>query len=213
MCAAVEGGPPGEAPANREEVTRLLDAAGRGEPRAAEALLPLVYEELRRLARRQMSAERADHTLQPTALVHEAYARLAGAEERAGERGLKWNGREHFFRAAAEAMRRILIDHARARLGPKRGGSKDARRVPLDVLEAAEKADPEQLLALDDAISRLEEQDADAAAVVRLRFFAGMSVGEAARALGVSPRSVNREWTFARAWLSRALEGGAGDRG
>jgi RNA polymerase sigma factor (TIGR02999 family) len=152
-----------------------------------------------------MSAERPDHTLQATALVHEAYARLVGRD---GGREVAWAGRAHFFHAAAEAMRRILIDHARARAGAARGGGR--RRVPLDVADVADLAardDPEAILALDEAVAGLEKQDPDAAAVVRLRFYAGLSVEETAQALGTSPRTVKRDWAFARAYLLRVLEG------
>jgi RNA polymerase sigma factor (TIGR02999 family) len=175
----------------------LLNAAGGGDPRAAAALLPLVYDELRKLAHHRMESERSDHTLQATGLVHEAYARLVGNNE------LEWANRAHFFHAAAEAMRRILIEYARARAGPKRGGGR--RQVPLDVVDLATEADPAQILALDEAISRLEEKDPDAARVVRLRFYAGLSVDEVAKSIGVSPRTVKRDWSFARAFLFRAL--------
>jgi RNA polymerase sigma factor (TIGR02999 family) len=144
-----------------------------------------------------MALERRDHTLQATALVHDAYLRLLGDSD------LAWNDRAHFFHAAAEAMRRLLIEHARKRGRVKRGG--DRRRVFADILDLAE-ADGEETLALDDAIRRLGETDDQAAAVVRLRFFAGLSVDETALALGVSSRTVDRQWMFARAWLFRAME-------
>jgi len=180
------------------QVTRLLEQAEQGQPQAAKALLPLVYEELRRLAAVRMSAERGDHTLQATALVHEAYLRLVG------DRDVRWSNRAHFFAAAAEAMRRILIDHARAKLGPRRGGG--LGKLPLDVVDLAVTDNPEQILALDEAISRLEKEDADAARVVRLRFYAGLSIDEVAKALETSVSTVKREWSFARAFLFRALE-------
>jgi RNA polymerase sigma factor (TIGR02999 family) len=180
------------------EVTRLLKEAVEGSPQASEALLPLVYEELRKLAAHRMASERTDHTLQATALVHEAYLRLVG------DRDLQWANRAHFFAAAAQAMRRILIEHARANLGPRRGGGR--RKLPLDVVDLAVADDPAQILALDEAISRLEEQDADAARVLRLRFYAGLSIQETADALNISPRTVKREWAFARVFLFRALE-------
>jgi len=145
-----------------------------------------------------MKAERPDHTLQSTALVHEAYARLVGNGE------VDWKNRAHFFHAAAEAMRRILIEHARARSGPKRGGGRV--RIPLDVLDLATQDDPGQILALEEAISRLEQKDAQAARVVRLRFYAGLSVEETAKAIGISERTVKRDWAFARAFLVRALD-------
>lgn len=180
------------------EVTRILEEAGHGEPHASEALLPLVYEELRRLAAVRMSAEREDHTLQATALVHEAYLRLVG------DRDVRWSNRAHFFAAAAEAMRRILIDHARAKLGPRRGGG--LGKLPLDVVDLAAADNPEQILALDEAISRLEKEDADAARVVRLRFYAGLSNDEVAKAMETSVSTIKREWSFARAFLFRVLE-------
>jgi RNA polymerase sigma factor (TIGR02999 family) len=179
-------------------VTRILAAPDAGEAKAAEQLLPLVYDELRKLAKVRMAGERRDHTLQPTALVHEAYARLVGEDARC------WANRAHFFSAAAEAMRRILIEHARAKNGPKREGSQ--RKLPLDVIDLAAREDSEQILALDDAISRLAQKDADAARVVRLRFYAGLGIDEVAEALGISPRTVKREWAYARAFLCRALE-------
>jgi len=181
-----------------QEVTRLLADLEVGRTQAAGALLPLVYDELRKMAAHRMAGERRDHTLQSTALVHEAYLRLVG------QRDLNWSSRAHFFAAAAEAMRRILIEHARARQGPRRDGK--LRKLPLDVVDLAAADDPDQILALDEAISRLEIQDADAGRVVRLRFYAGLSVEETAAAMGVSPRTVKREWAFARAFLFRELE-------
>src|SRR5690349_8262409 len=148
------------------EVTRLIEAMGDGDPRAAQELLPLVYQELRQLARVRMARERSEHTLQPTALVHEAYVRLVGGGD------VDWANRAHFFHAAAEAMRRILIEHARAKAGPQRGGGRN--KLPLDVVDLSRDADPVQILALDEAISRLEQEDADAARVLRLRFYAGL---------------------------------------
>jgi RNA polymerase sigma factor (TIGR02999 family) len=180
-------------------ITRLLCGARDGDGRAAAELFPLVYAELRTLARGRMGDERAGHTLQATALVHEVYLKLMGPE-----RAAPWSDRRQFFFAAAEAMRQILIDHARARAGLKRGGGR--KRVPLGVLDLA--TDEEQIpeiLALDEAVSRLEQVSPDVAAVVRLRFYAGLSVEETAEALGVSPRTVKREWTYARARLFREL--------
>ncbi|HEX3356369.1 MAG TPA: ECF-type sigma factor [Tepidisphaeraceae bacterium] len=179
------------------EATRLLNAISHGERNAASQLLPQVYDELRKLALHRMGGERRDHTLQATALVHEAYLRLVGNEE------VAWANRAHFFHAAAEAMRRILIEHARAKAGPQRGGGR--KKLPLDVVDLAEEADPTQILALDEAISRLEQQDADAARVLRLRFFAGLTIEEVAKAVDASPRTVKRDWAFARAFLIRAL--------
>ena len=168
----------------------------RDDRSAAQKLLPLVYEELRKLARHRM-ADQPAHTLQATALVHEVYMRLVGSSQP------DWANKAHFFHAAAEAMRRILIDHARAKLGPKRGG--DRRRLALDVVDLAMADDPEQILALEEAISRLEQKDGQAAQVVRLRFYAGLGVEEVAQAVGISPRTVKREWAFARAYLLKAL--------
>jgi RNA polymerase sigma factor (TIGR02999 family) len=181
-----------------QEVTRLLVEAESGNPQAARGLLPLVYDELRKLAVHRMATERADHTLQATALVHEAYLRLVGDAD------IQWANRAHFFAAAAEAMRRILIEHARARLGPRRGGS--LGKLPIHVVDLAATDDPEQILALDEAISRLEKEDADAAQVVRLRFYAGLSIDETAKATQTSASTIKREWNFARAFLFRALE-------
>ncbi|HEY7511245.1 MAG TPA: sigma-70 family RNA polymerase sigma factor [Vicinamibacteria bacterium] len=173
-------------------VTRLLDQARRGEPGATEQLLPLVYDELRRLARSRMRFERPGHTLQPTALVHEAYLRLMGAEG-------AWEGRGHFFAAAAEAMRRILIERARRARRLKRGG--DLHRVELDDQVSADGPRVDEVLAVDEALGRLEALDAQMAAVVKLRYFGGLTVEETAQALGTSPRTVNRLWTGAKAWL------------
>ncbi len=167
---------------------------------AVQRLVPLVYDELRRIARAQLRHERPDHSLQATALVHEAYLRLMS------DRRPPWNDREHFFRAAAEAMRRILIEHARKRGRAKRGN--DPVRVELSSANLASDDDLEQVVALDDAFRRLEEQDPRAADVVRLRFYAGLSVEETAKALTMSERTVKREWAFARAWLFDALGNG-----
>ncbi len=179
------------------EVSRILREAGEGGPVDSAALLPLVYEHLRSIAARQMSGERKDHTLQPTALVHEAYLRLVGREP------LAWASKAHFYGASADAMRQILIDHARARGAAKRGGGR--RRISLDLVDLATRQDPEEILAVDEALSRLERQDAHMAAIVKLRFFAGLSEEEAANALGTSPRTLRREWTMARAFLQREL--------
>jgi RNA polymerase sigma factor (TIGR02999 family) len=163
----------------------------------APSLLPLVYDELRALARYRMARENVGHTLQATALVHEAYLRLESS-------GAKFANRAHFFSAAAEAMQRILVEYARSRGRIKRGG--EMRRLPTSMLDLAAAPDSEQILSLDEAIGRLEKEAPQAAAVVRLRFYAGLSIDETAEALDVSPRAVNREWTFARAWLFRVLE-------
>jgi RNA polymerase sigma factor (TIGR02999 family) len=182
------------------EVTRLLSAIGQGDPLAAAQLLPMVYEELRRLAAQKMAREPHDHMLQPTALVHEAYARLAGLGD-----APKWDGRGHFFAAAAEAMRRILIEQARERQTEKRGGG--LVRRPLDEGDAVlEPGDPAALLALDEALTKLASQEPELAKLVQLRFFTGLSVEEAAEALGISPRTAKRNWAYARAWLRREMD-------
>ncbi len=179
-------------------VTLLLDAASAGDPRAAADLLPLVYDELRRLAAGRLAAEPSGQTLTGTGLVHEAYLRLVGADDRP-----KWDGRGHFFAAAAEAMRRILIDRARHRQTLKAGGRR--RRVELTEAEPADEIDPSTLLDLDEALSRLEQQDQRKAAVVKLRFFAGLTVDETAQALGIAPSTADDDWAYARAWLRVAL--------
>ncbi|HEY7089521.1 MAG TPA: ECF-type sigma factor [Tepidisphaeraceae bacterium] len=184
------------------EVTRLIEAMGRGDIGAAEKLLPLVYDELRSLARAHMGHERAGHTLQATALVHEAYLRLIDGEP------AHWDGRRHFFGAAAEAMRRILIDHAREKNTEKRGGQR--ARVDLeDALPAISSPcdDVDDLLALDDALDKLTAQDPAIAELVKLSFFAGLSLEESAAALGISRATAYRHWAFARAWLHHAMTG------
>jgi RNA polymerase sigma factor (TIGR02999 family) len=180
------------------EVTRILEAVGRGERRAASELLPLVYEELRRLAAQRLARETPGQTLQATALVHEAYLRLVG-----GDPDRMWDGRGHFFAAAAEAMRRILVEAARRKSRKKRGG--ELRRTDLTDPPAP---DPdEDLLALDDALGRLAEEDPVAAKVVELRQFAGLGHEEIASALGISVYLARQKWTYARAWLRDALGG------
>jgi RNA polymerase sigma factor (TIGR02999 family) len=174
----------------------ILARLERGEPGAAAELLPLVYTALRGLARNFMARERPG-TLQTTALVHEAYLRIAGA------RGDGWSGRAHFFGAAAEAMRRILVERARARGRLKRGG--DRGRLDLDRLDLAAEESSADVVAVDEAVGKLAREDPRAADVVRLRFFAGLDVPEIAAVLGVAPRTVKREWVFARAWLLREL--------
>lgn len=180
------------------KVTHLLSSLAAGDRQASEQLLPLVYDQLRRAAQQKMAQERTSHTLSATALVHEAYMRLVGDDD------VKWDGRAHFYAAAAEAMRRILIEHARSRNRVKRGG--DRQRVPLSVVDLAADPDPDQILSLDAAIERLGKEDPRLAEIVRLRFYAGLSVEETASALGVSDRTIKRDWAFARAWLHRDLE-------
>lgn len=186
------------APSEGIDVTRILAGAdGLSREQILERILPVVYDELRMLAQARLRHERPDHTLQPTALVHEAYIRLIGWQQSS------WDDRAHFYRAAAEAMRRILIEHARARGRDKRGG--DRVRVDLEHANLATWNDPDVLLALDEGLRRLMKQDPRAAETVRLRFFAGLSFEETASALGLSVRTVKRDWEFARAWLYRAL--------
>lgn len=199
-------------------VTELLAAAGRGDGGAHERLWALVYDELHRVARRQMADEAPGHTLQTTALVNEAYLRLIGDVD------VQWANRRHFFAAAAKAMRRIRIDDARRRGRLKRGGPQPgneasrqqgnkvdasaarAKRVPLDEAVVFDD-DPAEVLAVDEALSKLEQKDPRKAEIVQLRYFAGLTVDETADALGISPRTVDREWVFARAWLKRNLSG------
>jgi RNA polymerase sigma factor (TIGR02999 family) len=185
---------------NGDDVTRMLSAAEAGDPRAAAQLLPLVYDELRKLAAARMASERSDNTLQATALVHEAYLRLVG---NAG--GQHWNGRGHFFAAAAEAMRRILIEAARRKGRLKRGG--DLVRIDLDRDALATQAQPEALLVIDDAITALAAEDAAAAQLVKLRYFAGLSIEQAAEAMGISRSTAYEHWSYARAWLLCQFEG------
>jgi RNA polymerase sigma factor (TIGR02999 family) len=183
------------------DVTQLLDAAAAGDRKAAADLLPLVYDELRKLAAARMAAESPEHTLQPTALVHEAYLRLVGRGD-----DNRWDGRGHFFAAAAEAMRRILIESARRKHGPQRGG--DLTRHSLDLDQPAPPGSSPRLLALDEALDRLAAVEPRAAEVVKLRYFAGLTVAEAAAALGISPRTADADWAYARAWLVAALHAG-----
>lgn len=186
------------------DVTRILNRIEAGDHRASEELLPLVYGELRRLAQARMTAERPDHTLQPTALVHEAYVRLVQSDDEAA-----WDSRGHFFAAAAEAMRRILIDRARKRNRGKHGGG--MRRVSLDSVDLAANSDDATLLAIDESLERLSEESPAKAQLVKLRFFSGLTVVEAAVALGISPATAKRYWAYARAWLLCDLEGEPGN--
>jgi RNA polymerase sigma factor (TIGR02999 family) len=182
------------------DVTRLLDAATAGDPRAAAELLPLVYDELRRLAADKLGRESPGQTLQATALVHEAYLRLVG-----GEQPREWNGRAHFFAAAAEAMRRILVDRARHKKSLRRGGGLARAELREDAVAGPEAWD--EVLAVDEALAGLAAADPKAAELVKLRYFTGLSVDETAQALNMSPRSVDRLWAYARAWLQRAVGG------
>ena len=175
------------------DVTHILDRVQQGDPKASDELLPLVYEELRNLAARRMAGEAAGHTLQPTALVHEAWLRLVRTPDQ------NWQNRAHFFRTAAECMRRILIDHARRKLQVRHGGGQE--RVSLEALDLADDHDGQQLLHVNEALGRLALQDASKAEIVKLRFFAGLENREIAEMLGLSERTVERSWRFAKAWL------------
>jgi RNA polymerase sigma factor (TIGR02999 family) len=186
----------------QRDATLLMNAAAEGDRSAADALLPLVFEQLRKAARGQLAGERPGHTLSATALVHEAYLRLAGPRE------VPWAGRGHFYAAAAEAMRRILVDHARAKAAHIRGGP-DARRAAVNLSslpDPSSEVESSGFLILHDAIARLEGVDPKAADVVRLRYFAGLSIEQTAAALGVSAPTVKRTWAFARGWLKEAIE-------
>jgi RNA polymerase sigma factor (TIGR02999 family) len=180
------------------EVTRILSAIEQGDPSAGEQLLPLVYDELRKLAAQRLAQEKPGQTLQATALVHEAYLRLVDSEQAAS-----WSSRGHFFAAAAEAMRRILIENARRKKADKRGGQR--KRVSLDNADAVAVAPPEELLALDEALELLERHDPLAGKLVKLRYYAGLSLKHAAQALGISSATAYRHWTFGRAWLHGQL--------
>jgi RNA polymerase sigma factor (TIGR02999 family) len=187
----------------RDDVTRMLHRAEEGDVEAASQLLPLVYDELRKLAAHRLSQEKSGQTLQPTALVHEAYIRLVDVE-----RVQHWDSRGHFFAAAAEAMRRILVDNARRKKRVKHGGLR--KRIDLD--DAAQVGDEspsmcDHLLELDDALERLAREDPQSAELVKLRYFAGLTIPQAAQVLGVSPRKADLIWSFARVWLQRELEG------
>jgi RNA polymerase sigma factor (TIGR02999 family) len=175
------------------DVTQLLQAASAGEPRAAAELLPLVYDELRRLAAHRLASERNQHTLQPTALVHEAWLKISGGEER------NWNGRQHFFAAAAEAMRRIMVDRARRRLAAKRGAGEVC--LDADELDIPAPAPDEQLLAMNEALEKFAALDERKAELVKLRYFVGMNFEEAAAALGIAVPTAKQWWAYSRAWL------------
>jgi RNA polymerase sigma factor (TIGR02999 family) len=187
--------------ASMSEVTRILSAIEQGEPRAAEELLPLVYQELRRLAARRIARESPGQTLQATALVHEAYLRLVDQD-----RTQRWDSRGHFFAAAAEAMRRILVERARRKRTEKHGGQH--QRQDVDDVEIVSASPTEDLLALDEALTKLSAEDPSKADLVKLRYFAGLSIEDAARALGISSATAKRRWAYARAWLFRQIEGG-----
>jgi RNA polymerase sigma factor (TIGR02999 family) len=180
------------------DVTRILSAVEHGDPHAAEKLLPLVYEELRKLAAQKLAQEKPGQTLQATALVHEAYLRLVDVDK-----AQHWNSRGHFFAAAAEAMRRILITNARRKQAQKRGG--DGERVDLDAIEVMENIPSEKLLALDDALERLSAKDPVKAELVKLRYFAGLTNQEAATVLRVSTATAERYWAYARAWIQNEI--------
>ena len=185
------------------EVTRILSAVEQGDPRAAEQLLPLVYDELRKLAAVQLADEKPGQTLQATALVHEAYLRLVGRSQEQ-----PWNGRAHFFGAAAEAMRRILVEQARRKQRDIHGGGR--QKLPLDANLVADDSDAEELLAINDALDRLAKQDPQAAELVKLRYFSGLSIEEAATAIGTPRSTAYVQWSFARAALRVLLETDAG---
>jgi len=190
-CNATQPGLRKDSPA-MSDITQILDAVGKGED-SAQRLLPLVYEELRRLAAARMALERPGHTLQATALVHEAWLRLQQGEQQS------WENRGHFFAAAAEAMRRVLIDRARQKQAAKHGGG--WQRVELETIDAPARADEDTLLWVNESLEALAREDAKAAELVKLRFFAGLSVEDASLALGVTDRTARRYWRFARAWL------------
>lgn len=188
-----------------EPLTEILDEVGRGDAPARQRLLALVYDELHQMASDKMRAERPDHTLGSTALVHETYLRLFGG------RIPTWENRAHFFGTAAEIMRRILVDHARAKLAAKRGG--DFTRLPFADGEAPIQVDPDVLIAVDEALGKFESVSPERARLVEMRFFAGLSVEETAHALGLSERTIKRQWRFAKAWLFREMSGkGIGGR-
>jgi RNA polymerase sigma factor (TIGR02999 family) len=181
------------------EVTRILEAAQRGDAKAADELLPLVYAELRKLAAHKMANEAPGQTLQPTALVHEAWLRLTDGEER------KWDNRGHFFAAAAEAMRRILIDNARRKRALRHGGGQ--RPVDIQEVEIAAAMKDDELLAMNEALEKFAALDKPKAELVKLRYFAGLTIDQAAETLGISAPTAKRHWTYARAWLYREIQG------
>jgi len=180
------------------EVTRILSAIGQGDPHAAEKLLPLIYGELRRLAAEMMAQEKPGQTLQTTALVHEAYIRLVDVDN-----SPQWDNRRHFFVAAAEAMRRILVDSARRKQRPKYGG--DRQRIDLEAVTPLAEPPDQDLLALDEALAKLAEWDKSSAELVKLRYYGGLSLEQVAELLGMSARTADRRWAYARAWLRQEL--------
>jgi RNA polymerase sigma factor (TIGR02999 family) len=186
-----------------DKVTQLLIDWGNGDKAALDRLIPLVYDELRRLARHYMKRERAGLTLQTTALVNEAYLRLVD------QRNVHWQNRTHFFAISAQLMRRILIDHARKRHNARRGG--DVRKVSLDQAAVVSRDNDAELIALDDALKSLEAMDQRKSKIVELRFFAGLNIEDTAEVLGISPATVQREWSVAKAWLYREINEGTGD--
>ncbi|HXS67548.1 MAG TPA: sigma-70 family RNA polymerase sigma factor [Candidatus Polarisedimenticolia bacterium] len=184
------------------EVTRILQSLDSGDAKAADELLPLVYEELRKLAAAKMAHESPNQTLQPTALVHEAWLRLTGKED------VKWNGRAHFFGAAAEAMRRILVDNARRKRAVRHGG--DRQRLNVEDIEIAAPEKEAELLAINESLEKLAALDKQKAELVKLRYFVGLTIEESAAVLGVSVPTANRWWTYARAWLYEQIQGDVG---
>jgi RNA polymerase sigma factor (TIGR02999 family) len=199
-----EMSPSTQPPAVAQDATVLMVAAAGGDKQAAEQLLPLVYSQLRKAAQVRMAGERAGHTLSPTALVHEAYLKLAGPRE------VPWAGRGHFYAAAAEAMRQILLDHAKGRMSLKHGGGVPRQSMSdFEDVAGLSQQEPEEIVRFDDLVRRLEGESPDGAAVVRLRFFAGLSIEQTAQALGLSISTVDRRWAFARAWLFQRMH----DRG
>lgn len=205
MTIPLDQSGPADPDRTRGDITQLLAEVNAGDAAAREELLRTVYEELRKIAIAHMRNERADHTLGATALINESYLKLF---QSAGDEALPYSfaHRQAFFKTAATAMRRILIDHARSHAYAKRARPKGERRISVDLVEASTASDPQDLLALDDALSRLEEEDERAASVVRLRFFAGRQIEEVADLLNISPRTVKRDWEFARARLQQLIE-------
>ena len=182
------------------DVTQILSAIEQGDPHAAEHLLPLIYDELRKLAAQKLASEKPGQTLQATALVHEAYVRLV-----AGEKAQHWDGRGHFFAAAAEAMRRILVENARHKGRIKHGGQLE--RMEIEIANLPTRMPPEELIALDEALDKLQQEDPIKSKLVTLRFFGGMTIEQAAEVLGISRVTAHRYWTYARAWLHQQISG------